>query len=577
MRRIVVDFEFKIDDAGRNPPRIRCMVAMDIGSGQTWSMWEDELYATPVCPFPTGPDVQIICFQAKAEGRCFATLGWHPPARVVDLMVERLRLLNPAPWPSMLDTLAAYGLPAMSSEHKQLMRLLIMHGEFFTPEQRVAILRYCLQDVVSTARLMQAMDAAGHIRWEQAEWRGTCNFCYGYIEDAGVPIDTATYRQFVAQRGSIMLAMVTEAQTEHGFDTYEGADFNFKKFAIFLARHGITDWPLTPFGRLAVSDLTMERMTPRYPVVAPIHQLRKQLDQMRAMDLSIGDDGRNRFDFNTFGSVTMRCQPGTSANVMAGPKWIRGLVRADPSRPYVLAVIDWAAQEFGLGASLSGDPVMQQSYHGEDVHIGTAIATAQAPPGATGETHPRARKIGKAINFCLMYGGGVPGLAAKLRCPPHEAAALLASTKAAFEVFERWSDHGVAAAQCRGWMEAPLGWRVDATKVGNARTLRNWRMQTGGSEMLQAAIVLLMAGTPVRIVCTMHDAIMLELPIESWRADLDRVRAVMEAASEVATGGLRIRTEPRVMLPGQRYVQEGDDGWDQWQLIMRSMGQEKAA
>ena len=28
-RRIAVDYEFKIDDAGRNPPRIRCMVAIE--------------------------------------------------------------------------------------------------------------------------------------------------------------------------------------------------------------------------------------------------------------------------------------------------------------------------------------------------------------------------------------------------------------------------------------------------------------------------------------------------------------------------------------------------------------------
>ena len=38
---------------------------------------------------------------------------------------------------------------------------------------------------------MEAMDAAGHIQWQQAEWRGTCNFCYGYIEHIGIPIDAA--------------------------------------------------------------------------------------------------------------------------------------------------------------------------------------------------------------------------------------------------------------------------------------------------------------------------------------------------------------------------------------------------
>ena len=84
-----------------------------------------------------------------------------------------------------------------------------------------------------------------------------------------------------------------------------------------------------------------------------------------------------------------------------------------------------------------------RSYRGRDVHLGTAIAASLAPPGATKDTHARPRNIGKAINFCLMYGGGVPGLAAKLRCPSHEAATFLASVLKAFPVFTQWSDYQV--------------------------------------------------------------------------------------------------------------------------------------
>ena len=46
-------------------------------------------------------------------------------------------------------TLAAYGLHGMTSAHKQAMRDLIIHSDTFAPEQRVAILRYCLEDVTS--------------------------------------------------------------------------------------------------------------------------------------------------------------------------------------------------------------------------------------------------------------------------------------------------------------------------------------------------------------------------------------------------------------------------------------------
>lgn len=564
-----VDFEFKVEDPSRNPPRVVCMVAVEVASGTTVTMWEEELATAPTCPFPTGPDVQVICYQAKAEGSCFAALGWRPPERVVDLFVERIRVLNPTSWPSMLTTLAAYGLEGMSSEHKHAMRDAVIHNDSWTPEQRDAITRYCLEDVTTTIRLMRAMDDEGHIPWEQAEWRGTANFCWGYVENVGIPIDADTLQHFLDRREEIILAMIEDVEAEHHFDVYRGKVFDLKKFAALIDRLGIAGWPLTPFGRLSDSEETMARMASLYPAIAPLRDLRIRVAKLREMKLSIGDDGRNRFDFATFGSKTARCQPSTSENIMAGPKWVRGLVRADPKREYVLAVVDWVGQEYGIGASLSGDRAMQAAYQAGDIHIGTAIAGGLAPPGASGDSHPAARRIGKALNFAVMYGGGAHTLAAKLKSSEREAMQFLTGIQEAFPDFTRWATGQVMAAQCRGWMETALGWRLDASRTRNVRTLRNWQMQTGGSEMLQAVVCLLIVTHSIRICATMHDAIMVELPLATWQEDLLLVRSVMEDVSKVVTGSLVIRTEARAMMPGERYLREQDEGWDQWQNVMR--------
>ncbi len=81
----------------------------------------------------------------------------------------------------------------------------------------------------------------------------------------------------------------------------------------------------------------------------------------------------------------------------------------------------------------------------------------------------------------------------------------------------------------------------------------------------------------VRIVCTMHDAIMVELPLATWRADLDLVRTVMEDVSEIVTGGLRIRTDEHVLMPGDGSSRRTDDGWEQWRRVILAMGLEEAA
>jgi DNA polymerase I-like protein with 3'-5' exonuclease and polymerase domains len=541
------------------------MAAIEVYSGATITMWEEELYATPGCPFPTGPDVQVICYQAKAEGSCFAALGWRPPARVVDLFVERLRILNPTKWPSLLSTLAAYGLAGMSSEHKTLMRDAVIHRDDWPPELRKAITQYCLEDVMTTLRLMVAMDAADHIRWDQAEWRGTANFCWAYVENCGIPIDTATLRRLQEHREEIILALIAAVEEEHHFDVYRGTTLDERKFAALIDRLKIVDWPLTPTGKFSDSDETTELMAELYPNLAPFHKLKSQIDKLREIRLSIGDDGRNRFDFATFGTVTARCAPSTSENIMGGPKWMRGLIQAGPD--HVLAVIDWVGQEYAIGAALSGDAAMQATYQNADIHMGTAIAADLAPPGATKETHPTARRIGKALNFCVMYGGGPPGLAAKLKSTKREATRFLTNTRQAFPDFTRWADGQVMAAQCRGWMETGLGWRLDATRTSNPRTLRNWQMQSTGSEMLQSTVVLLAVTHSIRICATMHDAILVELPLETWRDDLDMVRHVMAEVSK-ALIGLEIRTDERVMMPGERYLTELDEEWERWRRVV---------
>jgi hypothetical protein len=68
----------------------------------------------------------------------------------------------------------------------------------------------------------------------------------------------------------------------------------------------------------------------------------------------------------------------------------------------------------------------------------------------------------------------------------------------------------------------------------------------------------------------MHDALMVELPLESWREDLVLVRSVMEEVGKVATGGLEVRTDAQVMMPGERLLCEADSEWRRWQRVVQA-------
>ncbi len=75
---------------------------------------------------------------------------------------------------------------------------------------------------------------------------------------------------------------------------------------------------------------------------------------MRLGDLAVGRDGRNRTELWAFGARTARNTPSSTRSVFGTSIWLRSLIKPAPG--YGIALIDWASQEFGIAAVLSGTP-----------------------------------------------------------------------------------------------------------------------------------------------------------------------------------------------------------------------------
>ena len=81
---------------------------------------------------------------------------------------------------------------------------------------------------------------------------------------------------------------------------------------------------------------------------------------MRLNKFRVGRDARNRTLLSPFGGKTGRNQPSTTEFIFGSSFWLRGLIK--PAEGWEIAYIDWAQQEFGIAAALSGDQVMHQAY-----------------------------------------------------------------------------------------------------------------------------------------------------------------------------------------------------------------------
>jgi len=114
----------------------------------------------------------------------------------------------------------------------------------------------------------------------------------------------------------------------------------------------------------------------------------------------------------------------------------------------------------------------------------------------------------------------------------------------------------------------PLGWPLQIRGGAdiNPRSLLNWPMQAGGSDMMRLACCML-TEAGVEVCCPVHDAVLIRFPID----DRDRVVALTQTlmgdASEIVMGsGRRCRVDVDITIHPERFMDPR--GSEMWSMIM---------
>jgi hypothetical protein len=565
----VVDFEFTAPDGERPAPI--CLVAKELESGRLLRVWKDELRQLDGPPYPVGGDCLFVAYYASAEIGCHLALGWPVPAKVLDLFTEFRNLTNGQPTVSgagLLGAMAHFGLDVMGAVEKTGMRELAMRGGPYTEEERAALLDYCQSDVDALAKLLPRMMPT--LDLPRALWRGRYMTAAARIEHTGVPIDINTLTLLRSHWESIQDRLIERIDADYG--VFVGRRFKSDKWAAWLAAKGIP-WPRLQSGRLALDDDTFREMARAHPLVVPIRELRVSLSQMRLADLAVGSDGRNRCLLSAFQAKTGRNQPSNSKFIFGPSAWIRGLIR--PESGHGVAYVDWSQQEFGIAAALSGDANMLAAYETGDPYLAFAKQAGAAPPDATKATHGPIRDQYKACSLAVQYGMGAESLAQRTGQPTAAARELLRKHRLAFARFWRWSEGAVDYAMLRGRLHTVFGWMVHVGPNTNARSLANFPMQANGAEMLRLACVYA-TEAGIRICAPVHDAVLIEAPLEQLDETIRETQRHMARASEVVLSGFRLRSEATVFRYPDRYMDpRGRRMWDTVQEILATLEAEK--
>src|SRR6516162_92055 len=260
----LMDFEF-IARPGELPEPV-CLVARELGTGRLLRYWQGEFPDSP--PFDVGSESLFVAYLASAELGCFLQLGWPLPVRVVDLYVEFRRETNGLSVPAgrgLLGALSHHRISAITSEEKHDMRALVMRGGPWTDAERRDILAYCQTDVDPLGALLERVlpgILASPRGWGRALLRGRYMCAVARMEHAGIPIDTELLQLFREKWPFIKATLIQMVDRHYG--VYVGTTFKAGLFDAWLAERRIP-WPVTPTGRLSLSDDAFKEQARAYP------------------------------------------------------------------------------------------------------------------------------------------------------------------------------------------------------------------------------------------------------------------------------------------------------------------------
>jgi DNA polymerase family A len=580
---IVLDTEYVARTGGPVIPV--CLCAKSLGTGKEWRVFAEPVTRQP-CPLPIESDVLYVAFSAPAEWSYFLASGWELPSTILDLYAEEMLLTNTQKSedgkryvPTLLLTMAKHGLDAMTAAEKEEMRDLVLRGHPFSSEERSAILDYCMEDVTNTERLLLAM--LPHFNVEEAILRGGFTRAVAWIEHNGIPVDRPAYDRLVRNWPELTSSLARRIENERGYGVYQEDKQGKMKwgeagFAALVERLGLAaEWPRTASGKFSVADpdnksedeKIFKTMAQRYPYLEPLRQTRKFLTTLRHFNLPIGGDNRCRLHPWPWWTATGRSQPKGGGFIFSLPAWARFLIKPGPGQ--ALAYVDLVSAEFGIAGALSGDQAMLDAYRSrEDVYIRLAKMAGAVPPDATKKSHPEQRKLYKVGMLGAQYGQTPFGLAQNAGIPLWRAEQVHRDLRRVYRQYWRWSEREILRAGIQGEISTPLGWRMPVDSDTPETALSNFPMQAACAEIMRLGTTF-MVDEGLALCATVHDAVLIEAPLDKIDADVEVAQECWRRASEIVLGGFSLDADSKVV----RYpdVYHDEDGEGMWNRIQQTL------
>ena len=294
----------------------------------------------------------------------------------------------------------------------------------------------------------------------------------------------------------------------------------------------------------------LEELRPAHPMIDKLLQWRiytkLRSTYVEALPTLMAADGRLHTTFHQAVAATGRLS-SSDPNLQnipirteLGRKIRRAFVAGEPE--LVLLAADYSQIELRILAHVSGDEHLKDAFaRGADIHRETAARVLHKPAD---EITKDERSMAKMVNFGLAYGMSDFGLASRANIPRKEAQEFINSYFAAYSGISYYMMAIKEQAKAQGFVETLLGRKRQipelrasnpALRGAGERMAINMPIQGTAADIQKIAMIrvaerLATAGSRARLLLTVHDELLFEVPRDAVEPLAALVRETMEGA-----------------------------------------------
>jgi DNA polymerase-1 len=319
----------------------------------------------------------------------------------------------------------------------------------------------------------------------------------------------------------------------------------------------------------------LEELAGVHPVIQPVLDWRiytkLRSTYVEALPSLIADDGRLHTTFHQAVASTGRLS-SSDPNLQnipirtpLGRRIRRAFVAGSPET--VLVAADYSQIELRIIAHVSGDAHLKEAFARQaDIHRETAARVLDKPPE---EITADERSMAKMVNFGLAYGMSDFGLSSRAGISRQEAQEFINSYFAAYSGISYYMLHIKETARRQGYVTTLLGRKrsIPELHAANAalrgageRMAINMPIQGTAADIQKIAMIrvaerLASEGFGARLLLSVHDELLLEVPRDEVDTLIPVLRETMEGALPLdvpITVDVKVGTDWESMTPVSR-------------------------